>query len=187
MSDGRLKDARRNAAGVASVPPSGQIVSTNAVPPPAQVVSDVELEEHYKRKFDGRTMFLLGILAFVAAQGISEAGWMRGTSAYLTCFGAASLIEYWVPPRPPRSFLSFALRTAGVLLNLYVGLVALPESLRKSLPTPLAYGLPVFIVFLIFYWTPSVYPVGKKHTFWKWVMISAAAAAWWSWVGYSVG
>lgn len=188
MRDGRLKDAHQRAVGVAAVPPSGQVVSTNAVPPPAQVASDVELEEHYKRKFNGWPVFLLGILVIVAAKALNEAGGVRLASAYLICSGAASLVEYWVPPRPPRSFWSFALRAAGVVLNLYVGLVALPDSLLKSLPTPLAYGLPAFIVSLIFYWTPPLYPMGSKLTFRKWVMMSAAVAAWWAWVGgYSGG
>ena len=187
MIDGRLKDARQRAAGVASVPPSGQVVSTNAVPPPAQAVSDAELEERYERKSNGWTLFLLIILSNVAARATSDAGWMRLAPAYLACFGAASLVEYWVPPRPPRSFLSHALRSAGIVLNLYVGLVTLPESLRNSLPTPLAYGLPAFVVFLMLYWAPSLYPTGKTLTFWKWVMMSAALAAWWVWVGASPG
>lgn len=183
MSDGKLKGARRNAVDVGAVPPFGQVVNTNAVPPSVQVVSDDELEQQYKRKLNGWAMSLLAILVIMAAKAISGAGWMGLVSAYLLCFGAASLVEYWVPPRPPRSFLSYALKMAGILINLYVGLVALPESLRKSLPAPLAYGLPAFIVFLIFYWAPPIYPIGKKITFWKWLMISAAAAAWWAWVG----
>ncbi|HVF44112.1 MAG TPA: hypothetical protein VM936_13905 [Pyrinomonadaceae bacterium] len=183
MSDGRLKEARRRAAGVAAVPPSGQVVSSNAATPPAQVISDAEFERQYERKLNGRTLFLMLILSNLAAGAIGEAGWMRLAPAYLACCGAASLVEYWVPPRPPWSFLSHALRMAGVLINLYVGLVTLPESLRNSLPAPLAYGLPAFVVFLMLYWAPPLYPIGKRATFWKWVMMSAAGAAWWAWVG----
>jgi len=158
-------------------------MSANAAAPPAQVISDDELEQQYERKVNGRTLFLLLILANLSASAVSEVGWMRLAPAYLACFGAASLVEYRVRPRPQRSFSSHALRTAGILLNLYVGLVTLPESLRSSLPAPLAYGLPAFVVSLTLYWAPPLYPTGKRLTFREWVIMSVAVAAWWAWVG----
>lgn len=186
MSDGRVKEAPHRAVGVAAAPPPGQVIGSNAGPPSAQVAGDAELEQKYERKLNrwsSRNFFVVALVT-VAANFIKDAGWMRLLPAYMVCYAAATLIEYWFPPRPPERFLPWALKVVGIFLNFYVGLVTLPALLRNSLPTPLAHGLPVFAFCLVIYYVPPLYPVKRKTALWKWVVGSAAFAALWGLVGY---
>ena len=172
-SEGRLDETRPYAGSVATAPPPGQVISADEL--------EEQLEQQYEHKVNGwswrNTLTLL--LVIVGANAIRDAGWMRLLPAYMVCYGVVTIVEYWIPPRPPQSFVSWALKVVGVILNLYVGLVTLPASLKNSLPTPLAYGLPAFVVFLIFYWVPPLYPIKRKNALWKWVIGAAAFAALW--------
>ncbi len=152
-----------------------------AFAPPARDAGAQELERLYERKVNGWTgrNFLTVILVNAAAQALHGAGVLRLLPAYLAAYGVATAVEYWVPPRPPERFVPWLLRVAGVCLNFYVGLVTMPESLRGSLPSPLAYFLPAFLVFLAFYWVPPLYPVKRNVPLWKWALFAAGFAAFW--------
>lgn len=189
MSDGRLKDSRQRAAGVNAVPPHAQIVLADVFPPPAQVVNDDALAQQQQgrkaSRWSARNVFWV-MLVNVAARGIIGTGWARPLTVFMACFAAWTIADYWVPPRPQVSFLSWMLRVLGVLVNFYVGMVALPLSLRHSLPTPLAYGLPAFLVGLSLYWMPPVFPMKGRTALWKWAVMSAAFAVFWGLVGSQI-
>ena len=129
-----------------------------------------------------RSFWALLLLKF-AAEALDE--WSRLTllGSFVMVYGAATVFGYWVGERPRQSFPSWALKVVGIGLNCYVGLATVPLSLRVLLPGPLAFGLPAFIVALLYYWVPPMKAAGRTTPLWQWLLWAATFAVFWGWWG----
>jgi len=125
------------------------------------------------------------ILLNVLARGLHDFYSLPLLHSFIIVCGVGAIIGYWGSPRPRQSFLSWTLKIVGLCLNIYIGLVTVPASLRGQLPDPLAFGLPAFALFLIFYWVPPLRTNRVKCPFWQWLLCAAGFAVIWSWAGPS--
>jgi hypothetical protein len=55
----------------------------------------------------------------------------------------AFLVGYFIPPRPEMRFVRWMLERLILITSIYLSLFKLPLLLKPSLPTPLAYGIPI--------------------------------------------
>lgn len=101
----------------------------------------------------------------------------------MVIYAVAASFAYWATPSPRQGFLRWTLKVVGLFLNLYVGLVTVPASLRAHLPAPLAFGLPAFVLLLALCWVVRSKPGGKASPLWQWLLCAATLAAFWGWTG----
>ena len=102
---------------------------------------------------------------------------------YAAICAFSTIAGYWQGERPKQSFLSWTLRVVGLWLNLYVGLVTVPVSLRGSAPDWLTFGLPAFVMALVYQWAVPLKPNDTKYTLQQRLMYAVWAAAVWAWAG----
>lgn len=113
-------------------------------------------------------------------------GW-RLLHCYMVFYAGITLLGYWSKPRSKQGFARWVLKMVGIWLNCYVGFVTVPVSLRGTLPDALAFGLPAFCITALLYNVTPVRPyTGKKWPLWQWLLWSAGAAVFWSFLGPTV-
>ncbi len=103
--------------------------------------------------------------------------------SYAAIYAFSTIVSYWQGERPKQSFLSWTLRVVGIWLNLYVGLVTVPASLRGSVPDWLAFGLPAFVMTLVYQRALPLKPSDKTYTLRQQLLYAAWLAAVWAWAG----
>lgn len=146
----------------------------------------LEQEAQFEQKtspFSGRAT-LNTILSVVAANVFKDLGWLPYLVGFSLAYAVALLIEYWIPPKPPVSFLAWAGRILVYFVLILLGLWALPSLLSRWLWPPLAYGLPAFVSIVLIYWLPPIYPSKGKNDFWQWILYSLGAGLLFAILGY---
>jgi hypothetical protein len=98
---------------------------------------------------------------------------------YAALCAAAMVASYWQGERPKQSFVSWTLKVVGIWLNLYVAFVTVPVSLRGLLPEEYAFGLPAFVMTLVYYWVRPAKPSDTPYPLWRWVAYAALVAIFW--------
>ena len=112
-------------------------------------------------------------------------GWPR-LHCYVLLYCLTTVLSYWDTPQPREGFLRWTLKVVGLFLNFFFALVSVPQSLLGLLPDSLAFALPAFAIFIIFYWVPPLIQNRKTPPLWQWLLWSAAFAAFWGWAGPSL-
>lgn len=143
----------------------------------------VHVPRRARQDFKGSWKWGSLIILNFAAHALHDESRLTQLESYAVVYGIATVFMYWVGERPKQSFLSWTLKVVGIWLNCYVWFVTMPESLRGLIPEPLAFGLPAFVVTLIFYWGPSLGRNSRTCPFWQWLLCAAAFAAFWGWMG----
>jgi hypothetical protein len=65
--------------------------------------------------------------------------------AFLVGWTIASVVAYFIPPRPEMGFVRWMLERLIFLTCFYLACFKIPLLLKSSLTTPLAYGIPITI------------------------------------------
>ena len=134
--------------------------------------SNVEKESQLKPS-SGWVVFLqIGVASF-GASGFKEIFEIPYALSYGVLWWIGVLIEYWIPPSPPTSFLGWLARVTVLALGLVLCLWLIPSLLTDSIWKPLAYGLPTFALFVFSYW---LYPITKKATLKDMTLVGLMAA-----------
>lgn len=120
----------------------------------------------------------------IAANVFKDLGWLPYIIGFLLASAVALVIEYWVPPKPPVSFPIWVLKILALFIPVLLGLWIIPKALSRWIWAPLAYGLPVLILFFSLYWMPPLYPIKRSDALWKWVLMSFGFALAFAWIGY---
>jgi hypothetical protein len=124
-----------------------------------------ELEEQYRRKTSSFWSLLLTVgVASFAATALENIWNVPYFATFAFFFWLGFLVEYWIPPRPPTSFLVWVVKTSIFAVAFAFCLWIIPNFLANYIWKPLAYGLPVFAFFTGSYWLMPLYPTRKKAT-----------------------
>jgi hypothetical protein len=123
---------------------------------------------------------------FPGAQVVHEMFGLPTLHAYVAVYCLICILEYWDSPKPRQGFVSWTLKVIGVWLNGFVGFVSVPQSLRGLLPDELAFGLPAFLVMLVFYWLPFLKRDGVRPSPWRYFLVAAGLAILWAFLGPAI-
>jgi hypothetical protein len=150
------------------------------LPAPAPVPAPRPAWKNYGLALEGAIVILLAVVVAVEFQDLSRLSFLHW---YMTLYCAFTVLTYWKTPKPRQSFLSWTLRVIGIFLNFFVALVTVPQSLRGLLPDSLAFGLPAFVIMLIFHWVPPLIESKKPPPpLWRRLLSAAIFAAFWAWM-----
>lgn len=145
-----------------------------------------EQEAQFEEKtnpFSGRAI-LTTFVCVIAANVFKEQGWLPYIVGFSLAAAVALIIEYWIPPKPPVSFLAWSVKIFVYFVLITLGLWAIPTFLSRWIWPPLAYGLPTFVLFLSTHWLPSLYPSKGREALWKWILFSLGFGLLYAVVGY---
>jgi hypothetical protein len=146
-----------------------------------------EQETQYKQKLGSwRRNILLIFPCIIVANVVKELGWLPYIAGYALAYGVFLLIDYWIPPRPPIRFTAWAVKIAGLMLALLLGLWVIPSLLSRWTWASLAYAIPTFVLFVSMYWIPPLYPVRREDSFRKHLLVSLVFATAMGVAGYFV-
>ncbi len=127
--------------------------------------------EQKMRPFSIRAI-LTSFVCAIAAGVFQKLGWFPYIIGYPLAYAIASIIEYWIPPKPPVSFPVWLARISASFILISLGLWIIPSFLSHWLWSPLACGLSGFIFVMSIYWVPPLYPIKRKDALWKWILCS---------------
>jgi hypothetical protein len=120
---------------------------------------------------------IIGIIFCVLFANIAkDAGWLPYIPAFVLAFTVAYLADYWFPPRPPMGFPIWFVRVVLLMGLMLLGTWLVPRLLSKWIWTPLAYAIPVFLLFLFSHWLSPLYPIKREKSFKKTLIASLVFA-----------
>jgi hypothetical protein len=118
-----------------------------------------ELMEEYKEKTKpgSGSNILFTFVYVVIVQILHEFFKLPYTLALSLSVGIALLVEYFITPKLPLSLPAWVLRISGVTMVFVASFWLVPKILSHLIWRPVAYALPVFILFLSKFWLPSLH------------------------------
>ena len=146
-----------------------------------------ETEEQYWRKAGSWTLILtIGVATFVA-KAVEDIWNIPYFIPFGFVFWLGFLVEYWIPPKPPISFLVWFFKATIWSLGFVFSFALIPDLLANYIWKPLAYGLPVLAFFLGSYWLLPAYPNNKKATLKNLILIGLIFAVVYGTIMFFVG
>jgi hypothetical protein len=88
------------------------------------------------------------VLGATLSGALTVMGVLPMAEAYLAGFTVGSLVGYWIPPRPPISYLRWIVTQGAMVLGGYLALFKIPVALKPVMPVALAYGIPITLLVL---------------------------------------
>jgi hypothetical protein len=136
-----------------------------------------ELEENHEREFGWLRLTLTIFAATIVGNILQDLAGLPYWLGLLLGYFLAYTIDYWIPPRPSKSFLFWELNVLCFLFGIAMCLRFIPALLDLFLWTPLAYGIPSFLFLLAIYWTPPLYPPKRQDSFTGWLLFCLVFAS----------
>ena len=143
---------------------------------------ETQFEQKLKR-ISGRAILTM-FACVIAANAFQDLGWLPYIVGFTLASAIALIIEYWIPPKPPVSFPVWLAKIFAFFILIMLGLWIVPRFLSRWIWSPLAYGLPTFILFMSIYWMPPLYPIKRKDALWKWILLSLGFGLVFALLGY---
>ena len=142
-----------------------------------------DVESQYERKVNSwfGLRFWTTFFCVIAANVLRDLGWLPYVAGFTIAYAVAMLVEYWIPPKPPISFPMWVVKIVSFLFLILLGMWLIPILLRRWVWTPLAFGVPTFILFLSLYWMPPLYPIKRRDALWKWLLFTIGFAIFYGW------
>ena len=138
----------------------------------------MEFEEPYARKMkswsEWKTLTLLAYMITLIM--LIDWGGLPLNLAFVVSFTAFHVVDYWIPPRPPGSFTVWTIKAIAHYVPILLVLFVISPLLSRWIWPSLAYAVPVFIIALSSYWLPPLYPVKKRDSLRKRLLISLGMA-----------
>src|SRR4030095_4994809 len=121
-------------------------------------MSEQEAQFEDKLKAGSGRAILTTFACVIAANIFKDLGWLPYIVGFSLASAVGLLIEYWIPPKPPVSFSVWLVKIIGLFVLILIGLWILPRFLSRWVWSPLAYGVPSFVLFISMHWIPPLYP-----------------------------
>jgi hypothetical protein len=90
-----------------------------------------ELEEQYQRKANSFWRIFLTVgFATIGGNMFRDLGWLPHPVGFMLFYLLASLVEYWIPPKPPVSFLIWTGKVYLLMVAVLFAIWLIPQWLR---------------------------------------------------------
>lgn len=149
-----------------------------------QTFSEQEIAEHEAKLMSGKRYLLSIFICPVTASILTSIFPVTRTFGYFIGAVLFFLIDYWIPPRPRRSFLNWFLKVVVHATEIMLGLWLMPLFLSRLVWPPLAYGLSALILCFSLYWASPLYPKRNSVSLKKWLIVSALFTLLWAGIGW---